>query len=261
VSQAAPPGALADPESVRLERRTVVSTTGTVPYILGRPRDGRSRAGLLLLHEAFGLNPHIEDMVARFAGLGFVVAAPDLYHAIGAPTPTDMTSVLNSMFTLRDADVIADLRAVGEALREAGAECVGCLGFCAGGRYSLLAACSEVELDAAVDCWGGYLDRASETDVATPARPVPPMNLLAGAQCPIFLVGGAEDTNPSPAILEQVYRLLDEAGKEARLRLYEDAGHAFFADYRPSYRERAAHQFWPELLRFLNTTLGPVPAT
>ncbi|HUR82507.1 MAG TPA: dienelactone hydrolase family protein, partial [Thermoanaerobaculia bacterium] len=36
--------------------------------------------GVVVIQEWWGLVPHIEDLVERFAGAGFAAIAPDLYH-------------------------------------------------------------------------------------------------------------------------------------------------------------------------------------
>ena len=49
------------------------------------------RAGVVLIHEVFGLDQHMADIAARLAGAGYAVIAPDLYSRDGlpGPTPTD----------------------------------------------------------------------------------------------------------------------------------------------------------------------------
>src|SRR5204863_214838 len=77
---------------------------------------------------------------------------------------------------------------------------LGCIGFCAGGRSCLLFACSSDRLDAAVDCWGGFVTSADMQHETTEARPTRVIDLVPGLDCPLLAVGGAEDQNPSPAV-------------------------------------------------------------
>src|SRR6266403_1746846 len=74
---------------------------------------------------------------------------------------------------------------------------VGAIGFCSGGRHTLLFACSSNKVDAAVDCWGGFIQRATPDAETTPARPTPIFNLVDRLSCPLFAVFGEEDQNPS----------------------------------------------------------------
>ncbi len=75
-------------------------------------------------------------------------------------------------------------------------------------------------------------------------------------QCPLLVVIGAEDQNPSPADTAELEVRLPKAEQPATVRVFEDAGHAFFADYRPTYREAPAHQLWGEVQDFFRTWLG-----
>jgi carboxymethylenebutenolidase len=222
-----------------------------------RPQADHLLPGLLVIHEAGGLNEHIRDVAMRFANEGFDVLAPDLYTREGTPAQT-MEAVVPAMLALPDDRVISDLEGAAAYLRS-GPETngrVGVIGFCAGGRQALLLACSSGQVGAAVDCWGGYIHRASEEDETTPNRPVPVMDRCEHLHCPLMVVIGAEDANPSPEIAEELRRRLANAEHEVRIDVYEDAGHAFFADYRPNYRPEAAQRLWRAVVPWLHEQLG-----
>jgi carboxymethylenebutenolidase len=119
-----------------------------------------------------------------------------------------------------------------------------------GGRYTLLFACSSDRLDAAVDCWGGFIHRATAEENSTPARPTPPLQLTDRLHCPLMAAIGAEDENPSPELGEQLRERLAQSSHETRVDIYEDAGHAFLADYRPTYRPAAAAKLWNAVVPF-----------
>jgi carboxymethylenebutenolidase len=125
-----------------------------------------------------------------------------------------------------------------------------------GGRATSLTAFSSTRFDAAVPCWGGFLNKATFEDDTTDARPTPVADLAGNLSCPMFLVGGAIDQNPSPAELQSLYDKLQAAGKDVRLKLYDDADHAFLADYRPSYNEERSHELWADVLEFLQDKLS-----
>jgi carboxymethylenebutenolidase len=133
---------------------------------------------------------------------------------------------------------------------------VGCVGFCVGGRWTLLYACSSSTVNAAVDCWGGFITRASLEKETTPERPRPVIDLVPSLNCPLYVVCGEEDQNPSPAIAEELRQRLQKAGKTFQFDMFKNAGHAFLADYRPSYQEKAAFELWPKLVSFFKTHLG-----
>jgi carboxymethylenebutenolidase len=73
--------------------------------------------------------------------------------------------------------------------------------------------------------------------------------------CPLYVVCGAEDQNPSPADAGELRKRLAAARKKFEVEIFKDAGHAFFADYRPSYREKSAFDLWPKMVAFFRTHL------
>ena len=125
-----------------------------------------------------------------------------------------------------------------------------------GGRYTLLFACASQHLDAAVDCWGGFVDMATPEQRSTPERPTPPLELADRLSCPLLAAIGAEDQNPSPATGEELRAGAERSGQKVKVDVYEGAGHAFFADYRPSYRPEPAAKLWGEIVPFLQRHLA-----
>jgi carboxymethylenebutenolidase len=208
--------------------------------------------GVLVIHEAYGLNEHIRDVVRRFAALGYTALAPDLYSREDLPEKLEMREALSLVLSQSDEAVVADLRgAVGFLAEQLGKEAkLGCVGFCSGGRQALMLACADERLDAAVDCWGGFVAKANREEETTAQRPAPPIDMVGGLAAPLMIVVGAEDKNPSPADAEALAERLRGAGKDFELDVYEDAGHAFFADYRPNYVESAAQRLWGEMTAF-----------
>jgi carboxymethylenebutenolidase len=250
------PGALGDPTRVKGEDLTFAGAGGTaVNGYLARPADTSSHPGMIVIHEAGGLGEHIRDVANRFANVGYVALAVDLYTREGGPPPMDdMQAVMKRLFSMSDATVLADLEGAADHLRglDGVSGRIGCIGFCMGGRYSLLLACASDRLNAVIDCWGGFIDRATPEELTTPLRPVPPLQLAEQLSCPLLGAVGAEDHNPSPALAEQLRTAaarspVGTAGEEVKVDVYEEAGHAFFADYRPNYVEDAAHRLWDEL--------------
>lgn len=81
--------------------------------------------------------------------------------------------------------------------------------------------------------------------------------MLDRLACPLMLVVGAEDSNPSPDDAEVLRQRLEAAGKQFEIEVYEDAGHAFFADYRPNYHEPSAFRLWERMTGFFAEKLSP----
>jgi carboxymethylenebutenolidase len=255
------PGAVIDPTRIVGEDLTFAGAGGTeVNGYLARPAAAHTqdpnpaRPGMIVIHEAMGLNEHIRDVTNRFANLGYVALGVDLYTREGGPPPMgDIEAMMKRLFAIEDATVLGDLEGAADFLR-ARADVtgkIGCIGFCMGGRYTLLFAGSSDRLSAAIDCWGGFIDRATPEETCTPERPRPPLELADKLSCPLLAAVGAEDQNPSPELAAQLRERAAASGQPVKVDVYEDAGHAFFADYRPNYRPAAATKLWGEIVPFL----------
>jgi len=254
------PGAITDPARVHAEELTFEGAGATdVNGYLALPSSPGPHPGIIVIHEAGGLGDHIRDVANRFAAIGYAALAVDLYTRERGPPPMDdMQKVMERLFSMSDATVLGDLEGAADHLRARTdvTDKVGCIGFCMGGRYTLLFACAGDRLDAAVDCWGGFIDRATPQERSTPQRPTPPLELADRLSCPLLAAVGAEDQNPSPGIGRELADRASVSGREVKVDIYEGAGHAFFADYRPTYRPAAAARLWAEVVPFLARHLG-----
>ena len=261
-SPAGVPGAVTNPGGVRAEELTYPGADGTpVNGYLAAPAAPAGAAGrpaIIVIHEAGGLGDHIKDVTNRLASLGYLALGVDLYTRDGGPPPLgDMQAVMARLFSMSDETALGDLVGAADFLR-ARDDCngkVGCIGFCMGGRFTLLFACASDRLDAALDCWGGFIDKATPEERSTPVRPTPPLELADQLCCPLLAAIGAEDQNPSPQLGEQLHERATASGQEVKVDVYQGAGHAFFADYRPSYRPVPAAKLWGEIVSFLTRHL------
>jgi carboxymethylenebutenolidase len=249
------PGAVTDPSTVTESTVTVTAEDGhSLPIHVARPASAAGPIpGLVVIHEAFGVNDHVRDVTRRFAAQGFLAAAPDLFPRVGGPPEpgAPIEAIMSRVGAMSDADAVADLRATVQWLRGQ-PECngrIGCIGFCMGGRLTLLLATYEDVLDRAVDCWGGRITR--RTAPPDERRPEVVVERVDRLSCPLLALFGAEDQNPNADDVAELRAAVEASGREHRILVYPDAGHAFFADYRPSWREEPAHAAWAEFLRFL----------
>jgi carboxymethylenebutenolidase len=214
---------------------------------------------MIVIQDAGGLSDHIRDIVRRFANVGYLTLGADLFTREGGPPPPgDLQAMMQRLFAMPDERVLGDLEGAVQYLH-ARPDCsgkLGCIGFCMGGRLTLLLACTSDRLDVAVDCWGGFIDRSTPDELSTPERPTPPLELVANLRCPLMAAIGAEDQNPSPAVAERLRERLAATSHETQVDVYDGAGHAFFADYRPSYRPEPAAVLWERVVAFLARHLG-----
>src|SRR5271169_4645842 len=197
------PGAVTDPSRVRGEAIELKSGGDTIRGYLARPSQPSRNPGIVVIHEAFGLVEHIRDIARRFANIGYNALAPDLYTRAGGPSnPGDIATVMPVMFAKSDAEAVQDLDAAAAHLRAlpSATAKIGVIGFCSGGRQTLLFACSSAKVNAAVDCWGGFIHRATPDAETTPSRPTPILDLVGNLHCPLFGVFGVEDQNPPVAL-------------------------------------------------------------
>lgn len=252
------PGQVSDLGRIVAEVVHYTSNGAPIEAYLARPASQGRYPGVVVIHEAFGPVEHIHDVARRFANRGFLALAPNLYSRVGAPSPDNPDEVFAKMFALQDAQVVSDLENALVLLRQDPASNgrVGVIGFCSGGRQALMLACSSQGVDAAVDCWGGFIRTATPHEKTTASRPVPVIDMVDDLHCPLFVVIGEEDRNPSPEDGQMLKERLERAHKTFRYKIYHQAGHAFFADYRPNYRETAAHELWDDVLDFFGQYLG-----
>lgn len=219
------------------------------------PRGLAPVPGLVVVPDVRGPSEHYRDITRRFAAEGFAAFAIDLYSREGAPDLPDMPAVFRWMDGLPDARILADLGAAVRMLAgrpQVRAGVVGITGFCMGGQYALMAACTQPGVAACVS-WYGML----RYDHPTSNRPRSPLDLAAGLGCPYLGLFGADDALIPPADVEALRAILARGGRTFAIESYAGAGHAFFNDSRPAaYRPAVAARAWPRALAFLHDHLG-----
>lgn len=220
-----------------------------------RPRGEGPFPGLLLIPDVRGVSPHFEDVAARFAAEGFFTAVVDLYSREGAPELPDMAAVFAWIAALPDPRVLADLDAAVQAVArhpDVRADAVGVTGFCLGGQYALMAACTIDRLRACVS-WYGMLRYAAHND----DKPISPLELAPRLGCPYLGLFGADDALIPPTDVDELRAILEREGKTFAIHVYPDAGHAFFNDARPdTYRPAVAADAFPRAVAFLRQHLA-----
>ena len=125
------------------------------------------------------------------------------------------------------------------------------IGYCSGGRQSVLAACN-LDLDAAVDCYGAFVTGTPPDGL--PAAGHQPRRPAAEPARPRCSACSARRTPyPSPEQVAELDEILTAHGKPHEFHSYDDAGHGFFAVDRPSYRVAAANDGWERIAAFFAT--------
>ncbi|WP_322094039.1 dienelactone hydrolase family protein [Paraburkholderia bannensis] len=216
-----------------------------VPAYRAQPRGKTHLPVIIVIHEIFGVHEHIADVCRRFAKLGYLAIAPDFFVREGDASvyPTIQQITQNIASKVPDAQVMGDIdAAIGWAGEHGGdVKRVGINGFCWGGRYTWLYAEHNPRVKAAVAWYGRVVgDHTANT-------PQNPLDLAGTLQVPVLGLYGRQDTSIPQDTLEQMKAAIaqgPQGGRGSQIVVYDDAGHAFFADYRPSYRKADAEDGW-----------------
>jgi len=233
---------------------TVSSGGFAVPIYAVRPAAPGRYPVVVVIPEVFGMHEHIKDVTRRFAREGFLAVTFEPYaRERGVQHLPDLDAVRKVVDPVPDARVMADLDAIVDWVRKhpsAMADRVGMTGFCRGGMYTLLYAARSSELRAAVP-WYGQLRPALTPGVRT----VGPLDVAAKISAPVLGLYGAEDLGIPVADVKTLEAAMKAAGRTAEFVIYPGAPHAFFADYRPSYRAEAAKDAWGRCTAWFNKYL------
>jgi carboxymethylenebutenolidase len=226
----------------------VPTATGPIPAYRAVQSGAGARPLVLVVQEIFGLHEHIKDVCRRLAKLGYCAVAPSLYERQGDVTKLQTIEEVRPIVAkVPDAQVMSDLDATVDWAAKSGAADPAKLaitGFCWGGRIVWLYAAHNPSLKAGV-AWYGRL--VGDKTANAPAHPV---DLAQKIKAPILGLYGGQDAGIPVATTEQMKQALGP-GTPSTFQVYPDAPHAFFADYRPSYREAAAKDGWQRLTDWL----------
>jgi carboxymethylenebutenolidase len=238
-----------------ISRTTVDVETpdGPMPLFVASPEAPASR-GVVVVQEAFGVNPYIESVAERFAAAGYLAVAPHFFHRAGGGTVPygDFTAVLEKFEGLTDGGILDDVDAALAHVAAAGvpAAATGLVGFCFGGRVAFLAALRR-PIGAAVGFYGGGIVTGRFPQFPALIDEAPTL------QTPWLGLFGADDASIPVA---DVDRLRDELAAKAPVAtdvvLYDGAGHGFFRDVSDDFRPDAATDAWTRTTGWFATHLA-----
>lgn len=210
---------------------------------------------VVLLPDVHGLSGLYRTFAQRFAEAGFLAFVLDIYSREGAPALADMEQVFAWIGRLDDRRILADVAgavAFVGGLEQVRAGSVGITGFCLGGQYALMAACTVPGLAAAVSFYG--MLRYSEYGEHKPRSA---LDMAAELSCPYLGLFGAEDVLIPQADVRELEATLRRAGKDASIHVYPGAGHAFCNEGRAdAYRPEAARDAFERAYAFFRRHLA-----
>ena len=213
------------------------------------PQGALSAPLVLVVSEIFGVHEYMRDVCRRLAKLGYFAVAPELFARQGDPRSIASIPEIQQKITSRtpDAQVMADLDAALAWAEKAGGDGkrVAITGFCWGGRIAWLYAAHQPRLRAGAAWYGRLVGASNEF---TPRHPGSLANEL---KAPVLgLYGGLDSGIPLETVEAMEAALKDgsDAAQASSIHVYDNAPHAFHADYRPSYRKEEAEDAWRRML-------------
>ncbi|MFC1868517.1 dienelactone hydrolase family protein [Thermodesulfobacteriota bacterium] len=214
--------------------------TGDIRANLVLPKGKEKVPGVVVIHEIWGLNPHIEDIARRLTVEGFLAIAPDALTPLGGSPPDPAKA--RPMF--KQLDTESTIKNYGAAVKYLQSHPrsngnVGVIGFCWGGGMANQLAVNSPDLKAAVPFYGM---QPSPEDVPR-------------IKASLLLHYGGNDNRINKGI-PAFEEALKKAGTDYRLYMYEGANHAFNNDTNAArYNKEAARLAWKRTIEFLKEKL------
>jgi len=203
--------------------------------------DGRApHPGVVVIHEAYGLNGHIRDISNRLARAGYAALAVDLFAGRNRAIcmARYMTGMLLGSVNRYGVDDLKGALTYLAKLADIDAQRLGAIGFCMGGSFAIAWACTDSRLKAIAPFY------------AVNPRPLDVVHRL----CPV--VG----SYPEQDFTARAGRSLDQAltrhSIDHDIKVYPGTRHSFFNDARPAFDKRAAEDSWQRVLKFFSERLG-----
>ncbi|HEV2218486.1 MAG TPA: dienelactone hydrolase family protein [Candidatus Dormibacteraeota bacterium] len=207
---------------------------------LALPEGSGPHPGVVVIHEAYGLNDNIKDITQRFAKQGYAALGVDLFS--GRNKTICMTRFMAGMlrgsvnrFGVEDLKLGLSYLA---ALPEVDPERIGAIGFCMGGSFAIAWACTDDRLKAVAPFYG------------VNPRPIDAVKRM----CPV--VGSYPEKDFTAGAGRALDAALNRHNIAHDIKVYPGAGHSFFNDTRGSYDKPAADDSWARVLGFFGTHLN-----
>lgn len=218
-----------------------------------RPDGPGPHPGIIVLQEAMGVNAQLRGVADRYAQLGFIAIAPDLFHRVQAgfeATELNMEVLMPFIRSTTPEGFASDTAAAYKWLTTDGGvelDKVAAMGFCMGGRAAFVAN-TVVPLAAAISYYGSGI---------APAL----LDRVPKVHGPHLFFWGGRDKGIPPEQRRAVADAMRQAGKEFVDVEFSDCDHVFFNETVPArYNEAAAKQSWALGIAFLADALGiPIP--
>ena len=240
-----PPPAVAENDP-SIHTQWVKLPTGISAYAAAPNNTTAQTPGVVMVQHVWGVDATIRDDVRRYAKQGYVTIAPELYGRNRPPSGDGVNDV--NVFRpfaqkLDNLQVNGDLQAAADWIRrrsgvapDARPPKIGVTGFCAGGSIALRQTWENPKAYDAASIFYGAV-KGQLADFVT---------------IPVCGNYGARDTGIAPEDVRAFFAALKQPHD---LRIYDEAGHAFFDDTRTTYVASAATDAWARTLAFFRKYL------
>ena len=231
---------------------------GEVPAYRAMPdRKGKKFPTILVVQEIFGVHEWIKDVCRRFAKLGHLAIATELYARQGDPSkykPAETGKLISEVVSkVPDSQVMSDLDATVEYAKKNGGDAkkLAITGFCWGGRIVWLYAAHNPKVKAGGAFYGRLVNppNAPKNDL----QPTMPIDNAAALKVPVRGFYGGLDTGISLDSIEKMKAELSKGKSKSEILVYPQAKHGFMADYRESYKKDDAEDAWKKLNEWLKS--------
>jgi carboxymethylenebutenolidase len=196
--------------------------------------------GVVVIHEADGLNDQIKDVTRRLAAAGYVALGVDLFAGRNRAVcmARYMGGLLIGSVNRYGIDDLKSSLTYLAKLDEVDAQRMGAIGFCMGGGFAIAWACTDSRLKAIAPFY------------ATNPRPLE----VTARLCPV--VGSYPENDFTASAGRRLDGELARNGIEHDIKIYPGARHSFFNDRGRAYDRPAADDAWSRVLKFFGEQLG-----
>lgn len=240
---------------------TVAAEGGTMDAFVAHPEEQLPAPVVVFFHNAGGLSSHFRDMVRRVAATGYYCVAPNLYYRLGAQVfdsdskdEATLRAKKAASSGLRNDHVLADTSALlkfldGEAAADRGIK--GCIGYCMGGRFAVIAAENHPQhFRATASLFGTKLVTDDERS---------PHCFLDRIQGELYCGFAEIDPAISPEVVAEVRARLSKTDLRHRVEVHRGARHGYAFPWRKAYDCVAAERSWEYIFAMLRRQV-PVAA-
>jgi len=221
----------------------IPTPNGKIPGYYAHPAKPGRHPVVVVIHEAFGVHEHIQDVCRRYAKAGYLAIAPELFVRQGDVTKhTEVATIFNEVISkVPDDQVNADLDATIDYARKSlqgHKTLAGAVGYCWGGRAVWEYAYHNPKLTAGLAYYGRVEGMVSDE------RPLDPIDFGSELKVPVLGLYAEKDASISLDSVARMQAELKKSSSGSEIIVLPGVGHAFNADYRANYNKAAAEKAW-----------------